>query len=190
VGPDLKLSLVRKGSIGAVIAAGVLAACLGLVPIAAGVGPSPLRPLPVLISARGETVQGAALTYCVRAVPRPGTDDDNGECGDASEPTGPPRERLAVRPRDLVLLRFQDNPEVQDEVGSVRVAVTRIDAEGRTPLATVRARRMRGTPNRWRFRLPAQLRGANAFDVRVGFGTPPTGGSSDYLGGLQALAPR
>ena len=181
---------MRRGSIGAVVAAGSLAACLGAVPIAAGAGASSLSPRPVLISARGDTVQGAALSYCIKTVPKPGTDGDEVECGDVSEPTRPPRERLAVRPRDLVLLRFQDNPEVQDEVGSVRVSVVRVDAEGRTPLATVRASRMRGPPNRWRFRLPAQLRGANAFDVQVRFGSSATGGSSDYLGGLQALSPR
>jgi len=135
-------------------------------------------------------VQAAALTYCVETVPKPGTEGGESECGDVSEPTRPPRERLAVRPRDPLLLRFQDNPEIQDEVSSVRVSATRVGAEGRVPLVTVSARRLRGTPNRWRFRLPARLRGANALDVKVRFGDTPAGGSSDYLGGLRALPAR
>lgn len=110
-------------------------------------------------------------------------------CSVVQEVTGPPRERLTVRPGDRVLLRFQDNPRIEDDVRSVRVSVARAHAEGLTTLATVRPRRVSGTANRWQFRMPARLRGANALDMRARFRGPQGDGSSDYLAGLRVLPP-
>lgn len=174
---------MRRGSIGAIVV-GLLAACLG-VPVA--VGASPLSPRPVLASAGDATVEGAAMTYCVEAVAKPGAEDDEVECGDVSAPTRPPRERLVLRPRGRVALRFQDNPAIHDEVAVVRVSVVRIDARGAAPLVALKARRASATSNDWHLRLPANLRRANALEVHARFGGGSSGGSSDYLVGLRAV---
>jgi len=181
------LQLVRIGRIGAIAAAGVLAACPATVALGeVGQGPS-LAPRPVLVSAHGKTVPASAGSYCVDAVPKPGSEEDSAECTDVDEPTSPPRERLAVRPRDLLLLRFQDNPATQDEVGSVRAFLTRIDAEGTHALARMTTTRVGGRADRWRVRLPARLRRANSVYIQVAF---DAGGSSDYRGGLQTTSRR
>ncbi len=178
---------VRIGRIGAIATAGVLAACPAAVALAqVGQGPS-LAPRPVLVSAHGKTVAASAGSYCVDAVPKPGSEEDLAECTDVDEPTSPPRPRLTVRPRDLLLLQFQDNPETQDDVGSVRVFLTRIDREGPRTLARMRTRRVDGTPDRWRVRLPARLRQANSLYIQAAFDPD---GSSDYRSGLQEASRR
>ncbi len=140
----------------------------------------------MLVSAHGKTVAASAGSYCVDAVPKPGSEEDLAECTDVDEPTSPPRPRLTVRPRDLLLLQFQDNPETQDDVGSVRVFLTRIDREGPRTLARMRTRRVDGTPDRWRVRLPARLRQANSLYIQAAFDD----GSSDYRSGLQEASRR
>lgn len=181
---------VRRAPVGAVVVAGLLALVPGAVPIAAGAPAPSYSPLPVLISARGETVPAGSGSYCVNGVSELGSDTSMSECGDASEATRPPRERLAVGPGDRVLLRFQGNPRIEDDVRAVHVSVVRVGAEGPITLATVKPRRVAGTPNRWQFRMPARLRGANALDVRARFRGPQGDGSSDYLAGLRVLPPR
>ncbi len=173
--------------IGAIVAAGALAACpAGEALAQVGERPS-LTPRPVLVSALGRTVRASAGSYCVGAVPTADSEEDLVECTDVAEATSPPRPRLTVRARDLLLLRFQDNPVTQDEVGSVRVFLTRIDGEGPHTVARMRPRRVRGMPDRWRMRLPARLHGANSVYIQVGFAPS---GSSDYRGGLQVASRR
>jgi len=144
----------------------LVAGCLGAA--AAGAAPSLLAPLPVIVSANGVTVAAPAQAYCVEAVPEPGDENDEAECGDVSAPTRPPRPPLPLRAGDPLTLRFQDNPRIEDDVASVTAVLGRVDDNGFHPRSRTAASRVPGTPDQWSVRL-APLPRDDTLEVAVGF---------------------
>lgn len=129
---------------------------------------SPLDVLPVVATANGTSVAGMPGGYCVDVVPEPVQEDDGSICVDVSAPTRPPGQRLALRTGDLLHLRFQDNPRINDDVASVGVALGRVDRAGFHPRVATAATRVPGTTDQWTVRVQGRPRD-NAFEVSAGF---------------------
>lgn len=172
------LGVRRAGLLAAVIAA----VTVGLVADAASAPHESMKPKRPFVTANALTARATVGSYCVAGTAEPG-EPVGGVCADAAYPLDT-RGRLPVEPRDRVRLRFPDNPRIEDDVKAVRVALVRRQGERYRFLDWgTRARSVRGTQSRFRFRLPQRLRRANVLDISVRY---VGGGDANSWAGLRA----
>ncbi len=153
--------------------AAALALGASIVADAAGV----LAPRPALLSGGGKTVRAELGSYCVAEQAEPG-ETATSVCADAIPPREAPRPRLAVEPRQRLTVKFRHARGVADRVERVAIDLMRFDAEGfELPGRTIKASER--SAKRWRFRLPRNLRGAQALSI---FTRLESGDATHYAG--------
>jgi hypothetical protein len=134
------------------------------------------RPRQMFLSAHGLMVRTTTGSYCVQH-------GNTGECGDSVYALRV-RGLLPVDPGDRLTLFTHDRKIRRLHVSLLRADGNHWGDDYRSLDWGARAHRVNDRPSRWRFRLPAELGGANRLDISIRYGHG-IGGSADFWAGLE-----